>query len=75
MLINKRCVSTKPNSTNSKTEYLPIILHQGEGPLDEHCDRIQYDGEKWEFPQERLQLGTYFCVSVCSVFETRIELM
>ncbi|XP_060717273.1 vascular endothelial growth factor receptor 1 isoform X1 [Tachysurus vachellii] len=46
----------QPNSSNSKTEYLPIILHQGEGPLDEHCDRLQYDAEKWEFPQERLQL-------------------
>ncbi|XP_060755794.1 vascular endothelial growth factor receptor 1 isoform X1 [Neoarius graeffei] len=46
----------QPNSTNGKTEYLPIILHQGEGPLDEHCDRLQYDAEKWEFPQERLQL-------------------
>ncbi|KAM9436218.1 vascular endothelial growth factor receptor 1 isoform 2-T2 [Clarias gariepinus] len=46
----------QPNSRNSKTEYLPIILHQGEGPLDEHCDRLQYDAEKWEFPQERLQL-------------------
>ncbi|XP_062841606.1 vascular endothelial growth factor receptor 1 [Trichomycterus rosablanca] len=46
----------QPNSTNAKPEYLPIILHQGEGPLDEHCDRIQYDPEKWEFPQERLQL-------------------
>ncbi|KAF4075767.1 hypothetical protein AMELA_G00222560 [Ameiurus melas] len=46
----------QPNSANGKTEYLPIILHQGEGPLDEHCDRLQYDAEKWEFPQERLQL-------------------
>ncbi|TSK98456.1 Vascular endothelial growth factor receptor 1 [Bagarius yarrelli] len=31
-------------------------LRQGEGPLDEHCDRLQYDAEKWEFPRERLQL-------------------
>ncbi|KAI5627449.1 vascular endothelial growth factor receptor 1 isoform 1 precursor [Silurus asotus] len=46
----------QPNSTNSKTEYLPIILHQGEGPFGEHCERLQYDAEKWEFPQERLQL-------------------
>uniref|UniRef100_W5L4K5 receptor protein-tyrosine kinase n=1 Tax=Astyanax mexicanus TaxID=7994 RepID=W5L4K5_ASTMX len=46
----------QPNSANSKTEYLPIILHPGEGPLDEHCDRLQYDPEKWEFPRERLQL-------------------
>lgn len=66
MLIYTCYVSTKPNSANSKTEYLPIILHQGEGPLDEHCDRIQYD-EKWEFPQERLQLGMYLCVSVCGI--------
>lgn len=50
---------SQPSSSNGKTEYLPIILHQGEGPLDEHCDRLQYDAEKWEFPQERLQLGRY----------------
>ncbi|XP_072545272.1 vascular endothelial growth factor receptor 1 isoform X2 [Salminus brasiliensis] len=46
----------QPSSVNGKTEYLPIILHPGEGPLDEHCDRLQYDPDKWEFPRERLQL-------------------
>uniref|UniRef100_A0AAR2IQQ1 receptor protein-tyrosine kinase n=1 Tax=Pygocentrus nattereri TaxID=42514 RepID=A0AAR2IQQ1_PYGNA len=46
----------QPSSANSKTEYLPIVLHPGERPLDEHCDRLQYDPEKWEFPRERLQL-------------------
>uniref|UniRef100_A0A4W4FV06 receptor protein-tyrosine kinase n=1 Tax=Electrophorus electricus TaxID=8005 RepID=A0A4W4FV06_ELEEL len=46
----------QPNLTNRKTDYLPIILHPGVGPLDEHCDRLQYDPEKWEFPRERLQL-------------------
>ncbi|XP_076869572.1 vascular endothelial growth factor receptor 1 isoform X2 [Brachyhypopomus gauderio] len=46
----------QPNSANSKTEYLPVILHAGAEPMDERCDRLQYDPEKWEFPRERLQL-------------------
>ncbi|XP_058620690.1 vascular endothelial growth factor receptor 1 isoform X2 [Onychostoma macrolepis] len=46
----------QPNSTNGKAEYLPIILHPGEEPLVEHCDRLQYDPARWEFPRDRLQL-------------------
>ncbi|NP_001014829.3 vascular endothelial growth factor receptor 1 isoform X1 [Danio rerio] len=45
-----------PNSDNGKAEYLPIILHPGEEPLVEHCDRLQYDPAKWEFPRDRLKL-------------------
>ncbi|XP_057179005.1 vascular endothelial growth factor receptor 1 isoform X2 [Triplophysa rosa] len=44
------------DSTNGTTEYLPIILHPGEEPLTEHCDRLQYDPNQWEFPRERLKL-------------------
>uniref|UniRef100_A0A672NB18 receptor protein-tyrosine kinase n=1 Tax=Sinocyclocheilus grahami TaxID=75366 RepID=A0A672NB18_SINGR len=46
----------QPNSTNGKAEYLPIILHPGEEPLVENCDRLQYDAAQWEFPRDRLKL-------------------
>ncbi|XP_030622984.1 vascular endothelial growth factor receptor 1 [Chanos chanos] len=46
----------QPSSVETKPEYLPIILHPGEGPLDEQCDRLQYDPAEWEFPRECLQL-------------------
>ncbi|XP_077100809.1 vascular endothelial growth factor receptor 1 isoform X1 [Siphateles boraxobius] len=46
----------QPNSTDGKAEYLPIILHPGEEPLLEHCDRLQYDSAQWEFPRDRLKL-------------------
>lgn len=26
-------------------------------PLDEQCDRLPYDSNKWEFPRDRLRLG------------------
>lgn len=34
-----------------------IILDPDEIPLDEQCDLLQYDGNKWEFPRDRLRLG------------------
>uniref|UniRef100_A0A667X8U3 receptor protein-tyrosine kinase n=1 Tax=Myripristis murdjan TaxID=586833 RepID=A0A667X8U3_9TELE len=45
----KQCSSTKP-------EYLSIILDTGEGPMEEQCERLQYDPNQWEFPRERLKL-------------------
>uniref|UniRef100_A0A8C4DM90 receptor protein-tyrosine kinase n=1 Tax=Dicentrarchus labrax TaxID=13489 RepID=A0A8C4DM90_DICLA len=47
----------QPNSSNTKPEYLSIILDTGEGPIEEQCERLQYDPNQWEFPRERLQLG------------------
>ncbi|XP_008286630.1 vascular endothelial growth factor receptor 1-like isoform X1 [Stegastes partitus] len=47
----------QPNSSNTKPEYLSIILDTGEGPIEEQCDRLQYDPNQWEFPRERLKLG------------------
>ncbi|XP_034562745.1 vascular endothelial growth factor receptor 1 isoform X2 [Notolabrus celidotus] len=47
----------QPNSSNIKPEYLSIILDTGEGPMEEQCERLQYDPNKWEFPRERLKLG------------------
>lgn len=47
----------KPNSSYTKTEYLSIVLDTGEGPIDEQCERLHYDPNKWEFPRERLKLG------------------
>ncbi|KAM6971481.1 vascular endothelial growth factor receptor 1 [Tautogolabrus adspersus] len=43
------------NSSNNK--YLSIILDTGEGPIEEQCERLQYDPNQWEFPRERLKLG------------------
>uniref|UniRef100_A0A8C9X559 receptor protein-tyrosine kinase n=1 Tax=Sander lucioperca TaxID=283035 RepID=A0A8C9X559_SANLU len=47
----------QPNSSNTKPEYLSIILDRGEGPIEEQCERLQYDPNQWEFPRERLKLG------------------
>lgn len=48
----------KSNNSNTKPEYLSIILDTGEGPIEEQCERLQYDPNQWEFPRERLKLGT-----------------
>ncbi|XP_028288442.1 vascular endothelial growth factor receptor 1 isoform X2 [Parambassis ranga] len=47
----------QPNSSNTKPEYLSIILDTGGGPVEEQCERLQYDPNQWEFPRERLKLG------------------
>ncbi|XP_068199661.1 vascular endothelial growth factor receptor 1 [Antennarius striatus] len=47
----------QPNNSNPKPEYLSIILNRGEGPIDDQCDRLQYNPGQWEFPRERLKLG------------------
>lgn len=54
----------KPNNSNTKTEYLSIILDTGEGPIEEQCERLQYDPNQWEFPRERLQLGTLLYLKI-----------
>uniref|UniRef100_A0A665USX7 receptor protein-tyrosine kinase n=1 Tax=Echeneis naucrates TaxID=173247 RepID=A0A665USX7_ECHNA len=45
------------NTSNTKPEYLSIILDAGDGPIEEQCERLQYDANQWEFPRERLKLG------------------
>ncbi|XP_069066777.1 vascular endothelial growth factor receptor kdr-like isoform X2 [Pleurodeles waltl] len=47
----------KPISSDIKTGYLSIIMDPDEVPLDEQCDRLMYDSNKWEFPRDRLRLG------------------
>ncbi|XP_040921731.1 vascular endothelial growth factor receptor 1 isoform X2 [Toxotes jaculatrix] len=47
----------QPSTSNTKPEYLSIILDTGEGPIEEQCERLQYDPNQWEFPRERLKLG------------------
>ncbi|XP_034003467.1 LOW QUALITY PROTEIN: vascular endothelial growth factor receptor 1 [Trematomus bernacchii] len=47
----------QPNSSNTKPEFLSIILDRGDGPMEEPCERLQYDPSQWEFPRERLKLG------------------
>nr|XP_046226781.1 vascular endothelial growth factor receptor 1 isoform X2 [Scatophagus argus] len=47
----------QPGNSNTKAEYLSIILDTGEGPIEEQCERLQYDPNQWEFPRERLKLG------------------
>ncbi|XP_072333046.1 vascular endothelial growth factor receptor 1 isoform X1 [Scyliorhinus torazame] len=47
----------KPRSAEIKTDYLSIIMDPDEVPLDEQCERLPYDDNKWEFPRDRLKLG------------------
>ncbi|KAA0709396.1 Vascular endothelial growth factor receptor kdr-like [Triplophysa tibetana] len=47
----------KPSSADLKTGYLSIIMDPDQIPLDEQCDRLPYDSNKWEFPRDRLRLG------------------
>uniref|UniRef100_M4A5T9 receptor protein-tyrosine kinase n=1 Tax=Xiphophorus maculatus TaxID=8083 RepID=M4A5T9_XIPMA len=47
----------QPNISDHKADYLSIIVDTGEGPIEEQCDRLQYDPNQWEFPRERLKLG------------------
>ncbi|XP_068603807.1 vascular endothelial growth factor receptor 1 [Brachionichthys hirsutus] len=47
----------QPTNSNTKPEYLSIILDRGEGPTEGQCDRLQYHPDQWEFPRERLKLG------------------
>ncbi|XP_061661081.1 vascular endothelial growth factor receptor 1 isoform X2 [Syngnathoides biaculeatus] len=47
----------QPDGSRGKAEYLSIILDSGDGPVEEQCERLQYDPRRWEFPRERLKLG------------------
>ncbi|XP_031442884.1 vascular endothelial growth factor receptor kdr-like [Clupea harengus] len=47
----------KPSSADIKTGYLSIIMDPDHMPLDEQCDRLPYDSNKWDFPRDRLRLG------------------
>ncbi|KAI2656848.1 Vascular endothelial growth factor receptor kdr-like [Labeo rohita] len=47
----------KPSSADLKTGYLSIIMDPDQMPLDEQCDRLPYDSNKWEFPRDRLRLA------------------
>uniref|UniRef100_A0A8C1X7W6 receptor protein-tyrosine kinase n=1 Tax=Cyprinus carpio TaxID=7962 RepID=A0A8C1X7W6_CYPCA len=46
----------RPNEGDLKTGYLSIILDSDDMPMDEHCERLTYDANKWEFPRDRLKL-------------------
>ncbi|RXN15192.1 vascular endothelial growth factor receptor 2 isoform X1 [Labeo rohita] len=47
----------RPNEGDLKTGYLSMILDSDDMPMDEHCERLTYDANKWEFPRDRLKLG------------------
>ncbi|XP_052441858.1 vascular endothelial growth factor receptor 2 isoform X1 [Carassius gibelio] len=47
----------QPNEGDLKTGYLSMILDSDDLPMDEHCERLTYDANKWEFPRDRLKLG------------------
>uniref|UniRef100_A0A673W1F0 receptor protein-tyrosine kinase n=1 Tax=Salmo trutta TaxID=8032 RepID=A0A673W1F0_SALTR len=47
----------RPNNGDMKTGYLSIILDSEDMPMDENCERLTYDANKWEFPRDRLKLG------------------
>lgn len=48
----------QPAHADIKTGYLSIIMNPNEVPLEEQCEYLTYDSNKWEFPRERLRLGT-----------------
>ena len=47
----------QPNNGDLKTGYLSMILDSEDMPMDEQCERLTYDANKWEFPRDRLKLG------------------
>ncbi|KAM4629458.1 vascular endothelial growth factor receptor 2 isoform 2-T2 [Polymixia lowei] len=47
----------RPNRGDLKTGYLSMILDSEDMPMDEQCERLTYDANKWEFPRDRLKLG------------------
>ncbi|KAK5930830.1 hypothetical protein CgunFtcFv8_027038 [Champsocephalus gunnari] len=47
----------RPSGEDLKTGYLSMILDSEDMPMDEQCERLTYDANKWEFPRDRLKLG------------------
>ncbi|KAG7243784.1 hypothetical protein INR49_008416 [Caranx melampygus] len=47
----------RKNGGDLKTGYLSMILDSEDMPMDEQCERLTYDANKWEFPRDRLKLG------------------
>uniref|UniRef100_A0A3P9HNY4 receptor protein-tyrosine kinase n=1 Tax=Oryzias latipes TaxID=8090 RepID=A0A3P9HNY4_ORYLA len=47
----------KKSNVDLKTGYLSMILDSEDMPMDEQCERLTYDANKWEFPRDRLKLG------------------
>ncbi|XP_019937018.2 vascular endothelial growth factor receptor 2 isoform X2 [Paralichthys olivaceus] len=47
----------RPNAGDLKPGYLSMILDSEDMPMDEQCERLTYDANKWEFPRDRLKLG------------------
>ncbi|KAM9848527.1 vascular endothelial growth factor receptor 2 [Aulostomus maculatus] len=47
----------RSNDGDLKTGYLSMILDSEDMPVDEQCERLTYDANKWEFPRDRLKLG------------------
>ncbi|KAM9384280.1 vascular endothelial growth factor receptor 2 isoform 3-T3 [Pholidichthys leucotaenia] len=47
----------RTNGGDLKTGYLSMILDSEDMPMDEQCERLTYDANKWEFPRDRLKLG------------------
>ncbi|XP_039667486.1 vascular endothelial growth factor receptor 2 isoform X2 [Perca fluviatilis] len=47
----------RPSGGDLKTGYLSMILDSEDIPMDEQCERLTYDANKWEFPRDRLKLG------------------
>ncbi|MEQ2174413.1 hypothetical protein GOODEAATRI_007717 [Goodea atripinnis] len=45
-----------PTGGDLKTGYLSMILDSEDLPMDEQCERLTYDANKWEFPRDRLKL-------------------
>lgn len=55
----------QPNGGDLKTGYLSMILDSEDMPMDEQCERLTYDANKWEFPRDRLKLGELWFNQEC----------
>lgn len=63
--VNKNTIFLfQPSSADLKTGYLSIIMDPDQIPLDEQCDRLPYDSNKWEFPRDRLRLGEFSFIHI-----------
>ncbi|XP_043925533.1 vascular endothelial growth factor receptor 3 isoform X2 [Protopterus annectens] len=57
LLILIFCNIKRSNHADIKTGYLSIIMDPDAVPLEDQCEYLAYDSSRWEFPQDRLQLG------------------
>lgn len=50
-----------------------MILDSEDMPMDEQCERLTYDANKWEFPRDRLKLGENTAAQCPDCLETTVK--